>query len=289
MPNPTNRIALKRQKVKEIRKNIRGNRRTRIAEAFSPKKNTLRLIDPSTGKVGKVVIGGTVQQIGPKNSGGSQSRITKVTTGFGGKTVDAELTAVKMKGKRKIFNKTVTGRDKKGRETGYTTITKVKTKKRGKFAEITKTKNRKRSLKVFEKADLAAKASRRKGTRGGVNITLAPKVKGIRFGDEKKLSSFRVDAQKPDPQPGTRQEIKNLRKGFIDNKTGEFVKGIKQFKKDRKLGRTDVKLRVTAPILPSGTVNREKKEVKLARKNYRKFGSATGKPIMLKKKRKNHV
>jgi hypothetical protein len=247
----------------------------------------LRLIDPSTGKAGKVVIGGAVQRIGSKKSGGSQSRITKVNTGYGGKTVDAELTAVRMKGKRKTFSKKVTGRDKTGKEIGYTTITKTRTKKRGKV-EITKTKKRKRSLKTFERANRAAQASRKMGTRGGVNITLAPKVKGIRPGDEKKLSSFILDAEGPKREPGTRQDIKNLRKGYLDGK-GNFVKGIKQFKQDKRAGRTNVKLKVTAPILPSGTVNITKKENRLARKNYRKFGSATGKPSMLKNKRKNYA
>ena len=287
MPSPSNRIALAKRDIKQIRKNIRGNRRTRIAEAFSPKKNTVRIISPSTGKAGSVVIGGAIQRIGPKNSGGTQSRITKVNTGFGGKTVDAELTAVRFSGKRKAFNKTVTGRDKKGREIGYTTITKTRTKKRGKV-EITKTKNRKRSLKVFERANRAAQASRKMGTRGGTNITLIPKVKGIRPGDEKKLSSFILDAERPGREPGTRQDIKNLRKGYLDGK-GNFVKGIKQFKQDKRAGRTNVKLEVPAPILPSGTVNITKKETRLARKNYRKFGSATGKPSMLRKKRKSHV
>ena len=308
MPSPSNRIALAKRDIKQIRKNIRGNIRTRIAEAFSPKKNTVRIISPSTGKAGRVVIGGAIQRIGPKNSGGTQSRITKVNTGFGGKTVDAELTAVRFSGKRKAFNKTVTGRDKTGKEIGYTTITKTRTKKRGKV-EITKTKNRKRSLKVFERANRAAQASRKMGTRGGTNITLTPKVKGIRPGDEKKLSSFILDAERPGREPGTRQEIKNLRKGFIDNKTGEFVKGVKQFKQDKRAGRTNVKLRVTAPKLPSGTINYTKKENRLARKNYRKFGTAIApttagkqgnkkngierqfgyKPSMLRKKRKNHV
>jgi len=298
MPSPSNRIALAKRDIKQIRKNIRTNRRTRIAEAFSPKKNTLRLIDPSTGKAGKVVIGGKNLVLNVVKG--------KKTRGYGGTTQEGTVTSFDfMKGRRKEFTKTVTGRDKTGKEIGTTEIKKVSRK--GKV----KTKTRK-SLRAFERADRAAQAPGKKGTRGGLQRTLTPKV-NVRPSDlapGKAMNTF-VTTKGPIPrhQSELKRKRKQLRKGSLDGE-GNFVKGIRQFKQDKRAGRTDVKLKVTAPILPSGTVNITKKENRLARKNYRKFGTAIAsttvgkqgnkenaierqfgykKPSMLKKKRKSHV
>ena len=227
----------------------------------------------------------------------------KKTREYSGEFQEGQVKSFSMQGRRKEFTKTVTGRDKTGKEIGTTEIKKISRK--GKI----KTKTRK-SLRPFEKANLAAQATGKRGTRGGLQRTLTPKV-NVRPSDlapGKAMDTF-VVTEGPERQPGTRQEIKNLRKGFIDNKTGEFVKGVKQFKQDKRAGRTNVKLRVTAPKLPSGTINYTKKENRLARKNYRKFGTAIApttagkqgnkkngierqfgyKPSMLRKKRKNHV
>ena len=277
MPSPTNRIALAKRDLKTTKRRLRSNRRTGIATAFSRKRNTLRVVDPSTKKADKVVIGGKnlVLNVVPG----------KKTKGYSGTTQEGTVTSFDfMKGRRKEFTKTVTGRDKTGKEIGTTEIKKVSRK--GKV----KTKTRK-SLRPFEKANLAAQATGKRGTRGGLQRTLTPKV-NVRPSDlapGKAMNTF-VTTETPIPrnQSTLKRRRKQLRKGSLDGE-GNFVKGIRQFKQDKRAGRTDVKLKVTAPILPSGTVNITKKENRLARKNYRKFGSAIGKPSMLKKKRKNYA
>ena len=264
MVSPSNRISLAKRDLKTTKERLRSNRRTGIAEAFSRKKNTLRVVDPSTKKADVVVIGGELT--------GVRFKKTKPKTGYSGTTQNATATGFDMKGRRKQFSKTVTGRDKTGKEIGTTEIKKISRK--GKI----KTKTRK-SLRPFEKADRAAQATGKKGTRGGLQQTLIKKVTGVRPSDlagKKTLSTF-VKTEKPIPrsQSELKRKRTQLRKGSTDGK-GNFVKGIRQFKQDKKAGRTDVKLKVTSPILRSGTVNITKKENKLARKNYRKFGSATG-------------
>ena len=58
MVSPSNRISLAKRDLKTTKERLRSNRRTGIAEAFSRKKNTLRVVDPSTKKADVVVIGG---------------------------------------------------------------------------------------------------------------------------------------------------------------------------------------------------------------------------------------
>ena len=120
MPSPTNRIALAKRDLKTTKRRLRTNRRTGIATAFSRKKNTLRVVDPSTGKADKVVIGGELT--------GVRFKKTKPKTGYSGTTQNATATGFDMKGRRKQFSKTVTGRDKTGKEIGTTEIKKISRK-----------------------------------------------------------------------------------------------------------------------------------------------------------------
>ena len=281
---PFNQIAIKKRDIKTARARIRANRNTGIATAFSRKRNTLRVIDPSSKKASSVVIGGHISEL--------RGAPSEKTTGYGGTTVTGRA-GVTMTGKRKQYDKHVTGRDKKGRETGYTVITKYN--KKGK-AKVRTTK----STKAFERANIAASVPGKRGTRGGLQRTLLQEVKGIpqdKYLTKTDFEKVHLPGEEPQIRDNKtlRKQIKTLKKGHIDASTNEFVKGIKQFKKDVKLKRHDVNTRVTAPYVSSGTINQHKEKEKLARKNYKKFGTATGtqlqqlKPMMLRKKRKNYA
>tara|TARA_R100000458_G_C8266509_1_gene241511 strand:+ start:499 stop:1410 length:912 start_codon:yes stop_codon:yes gene_type:complete len=288
--SPFNQIALKKRDIKIKKAQIRANRNTGIAETFSRKRNTLRVIDPSSKKASSVIIGGHISEL----SGAPSEK----TTGYGGTTVTGTA-GVTMKGKRKQYDKHVTGRDKKGRETGYTVITKYN--KKGK-AKVRTTK----STKAFERANIVASVPGKRGTRGGLQRTLLKEVKNIpqhKYDSNEDYWNTHIPGEDPRIRDNKtlRKQIKTLKKGGIDASTDEFVKGIKQFKKDVKFKKQGLETkdyahtRVAAPYVKSGTINRHEEKEKLARKNYKKFGTATGtqlqqlKPKMLRKKRKNYA